>query len=55
MLEGLYSAASGMEAQQSQFEGFNTTGAFAACVVLALIALTTVVAMRMFRPKEEAG
>jgi sulfate/thiosulfate transport system permease protein len=40
---------------QSQFEGFNTTGAFAACVVLALIALTTVVAMRMFRPKEEAG
>src|SRR3954462_8544361 len=39
---------------QSQFEGFNTTGAFAACVVLALIALATVLAMRMFRPKEAA-
>jgi sulfate transport system permease protein len=37
---------------QSQFEGFNTTGAFAACVVLALIALATVLAMRMFRPRE---
>jgi sulfate/thiosulfate transport system permease protein len=37
---------------QSQFEGFNTTGAFAASVVLALIALTTVLAMRIFRPKE---
>jgi sulfate transport system permease protein len=37
---------------QSQFEGFNTTGAFAACVLLALIALATVLAMRMFRPKE---
>src|SRR2546423_246083 len=40
---------------QSQFEGFNTTGAFAACVVLALIALATVLAMRMFRPKEAAA
>ena len=37
---------------QSQFEGFNTTGAFAASVVLALIALLTVLAMRVFRPKE---
>jgi len=37
---------------QSQFEGFNTTGAFAASVVLALIALLTVLAMRLFRPKE---
>ena len=37
---------------QSQFEGFNTTGAFAACVVLALIALATVLAMRMFRPND---
>src|SRR6266536_846501 len=37
---------------QSQFEGFNTTGAFAACVVLALIALATVLAMRIFRPKD---
>jgi sulfate transport system permease protein len=37
---------------QSQFEGFNTTGAFAASVVLALIALFTVLAMRLFRPRE---
>ena len=37
---------------QSQFEGFNTTGAFAASVVLALIALFTVLAMKLFRPKE---
>ena len=37
---------------QSQFEGFNTTGAFAASVVLALIAIFTVLAMRLFRPKE---
>jgi sulfate/thiosulfate transport system permease protein len=37
---------------QSQFENFNTTGAFAASVVLALIALATVSAMRIFRPKE---
>jgi sulfate/thiosulfate transport system permease protein len=36
---------------QAQFDGFNTTGAFAASVVLALIALTTVLAMRLFRPK----
>jgi sulfate transport system permease protein len=36
---------------QAQFEGFNTTGAFAASVVLALIALATVLAMRLFRPK----
>ena len=40
---------------QSQFEGFNTTGAFAASVVLALIALVTVLAMGLFRPKEEAA
>jgi sulfate/thiosulfate transport system permease protein len=40
---------------QSQFEGFNYTGAFAASVVLALIALATVLAMRLFRPKEEAS
>jgi sulfate transport system permease protein len=36
---------------QAQFEGFNTTGAFAASVVLALIALATVLAMRLFRRK----
>jgi sulfate transport system permease protein len=39
---------------QSQFEGINTTGAFAASVVLALIALATVLAMRLFRSTEEA-
>jgi sulfate/thiosulfate transport system permease protein len=41
---------------QSQFEeslGVNPTGAFAASVVLALIALATVLAMRLFRPREE--
>ena len=37
---------------QSQFESFEYTGAFAASVVLALIALATVLGMRMFRPKE---
>jgi sulfate transport system permease protein len=37
---------------QSQFEGFNTTGAFAASVVLALIALLTVLGMRLFRVRE---
>ena len=37
---------------QSQFESFDYTGAFAASVVLALIALATVLGMRMFRPKE---
>src|SRR6266496_5543073 len=39
---------------QEQFEGFNTTGAFAASMVLALIALATVGAMRILRPREEA-
>ncbi|HYY63931.1 MAG TPA: sulfate ABC transporter permease subunit [Gaiellaceae bacterium] len=38
---------------QDQFEGFNTTGAFAASVVLAVIALATVLAMRMLRPRQE--
>jgi sulfate/thiosulfate transport system permease protein len=38
---------------QSQFEEFDTTGAFAASVVLALIALVTVLAMRLFRTREE--
>jgi sulfate transport system permease protein len=43
---------------QSQFEsslGVNPIGAFAASVVLALIALATVLAMRLFRPNEEAS
>src|SRR5919201_6023818 len=38
---------------QDQFEGFNTTGAFAASVVLAVIALATVLAMRMLRPRQK--
>src|ERR687885_183904 len=37
---------------QSQFEGFEYTGAFAASVVLALIALATVLTMRLFRREE---
>ena len=32
---------------------YDYTGAYAAAVVLALIALATVVAMSIFRPKEE--
>src|SRR3954471_234649 len=40
---------------QSQFEGFNTTGAFAASVVLALIALATVLAMRFIPTRKETG
>jgi sulfate/thiosulfate transport system permease protein len=43
---------------QSQFDnslGVNPTGAFAASVVLALIALVTVLAMRLFRPNDEAS
>jgi sulfate/thiosulfate transport system permease protein len=38
---------------QSQYENFNPTGAFAASVVLALIAVATVLGMRCFRPREE--
>jgi sulfate/thiosulfate transport system permease protein len=38
---------------QDQFEGFDLTGAYAASVLLALIAITTLVAMNAFRPKEE--
>jgi sulfate transport system permease protein len=33
---------------------FNTSGAYAASVVLALIAILTVVMLRIFQPKEEA-
>jgi len=39
---------------QDQFEGFDLTGAYAASVLLALIAIGTLVAMNAFRPKEEA-
>jgi sulfate/thiosulfate transport system permease protein len=38
---------------QSQYENFNPTGAFAASVVLALIAVAAVLGMRCFRPREE--
>ena len=38
---------------QDSFESFDLTGAYAASVVLALIAIATLVAMNAFRPKEE--
>jgi sulfate/thiosulfate transport system permease protein len=38
---------------QDQFEGFDLTGAYAASVVLMLIAITTLVALSIFKPKEE--
>jgi sulfate/thiosulfate transport system permease protein len=41
---------------QSQYAfDFNTSGAYAASVVLGLIAVATVIALRVFQPKEEAG
>ena len=36
---------------QAQFEGFDTPGAYAAAVVLALIAIATVVGLRAFQPE----
>jgi sulfate transport system permease protein len=38
---------------QKQFENFDVTGAYAGSVLLALIAVATLVAMNVFRPKEE--
>ena len=38
---------------QKQFENFDVTGAYAASVLLAVIAVATLVAMNVFRPKEE--
>jgi sulfate/thiosulfate transport system permease protein len=38
-----------------QFESFNVSGAYAASVVLALIAIATVVCLRAFHPKEETS
>jgi sulfate transport system permease protein len=38
---------------QDQFEGFDLTGAYAASVVLMLIAITTLVALSVLKPKEE--
>src|SRR6266700_4987913 len=37
---------------QARFEGFDTPGAYAASVVLALIAIATVVGLRAFHPRE---
>ena len=37
---------------QAEWEGFNFVGAYAASVLLALIALAAVVAMSVFKPKE---
>ena len=40
---------------QDQFESFNVSGAYAASVVLALIAVATVICLRAFQPKEETS
>jgi sulfate transport system permease protein len=38
---------------QDQFEGFDLTGAYSASVVLMLIAISTLVVLSVFKPKEE--
>jgi sulfate/thiosulfate transport system permease protein len=38
---------------EAQYQQFDYTGAYAASVVLAMIAIATLVAMTMFKPKEE--
>jgi sulfate/thiosulfate transport system permease protein len=38
---------------QSQYEGFDIAGAYAAAVVLALLAVTTLLAMTMLKPKAQ--
>jgi len=38
---------------QGQYDGFNVPGAYAASVVLALLSVVTLVAMTVFRRKEE--
>src|SRR6266536_5347025 len=38
---------------QDRYQGFNTSGAYAASVVLALLAVITLLAMTLFRRKEE--
>ena len=40
---------------QARFEAFDTPGAYAASVVLALIAIATVVGLRAFHPREETA
>jgi sulfate transport system permease protein len=36
-----------------QYQGFNVSGAYAASVVLALLSIVTLVAMTVFRRKED--
>jgi len=38
---------------ENQYQGFNTSGAYAASVVLALLSVVTLVVMTLFRRKEE--
>jgi sulfate transport system permease protein len=38
-----------------QYQRFNETGAYAASVVLALLALVTLLAMNLIKPKESRG
>jgi sulfate transport system permease protein len=38
---------------KAQFDGFDTSGAYAASVVLALIAIAVVVSLRILQPKEQ--
>jgi sulfate transport system permease protein len=38
---------------KAQFDGFDTSGAYAASVVLALIAIAVVVSLRVLQPKEQ--
>jgi ABC-type sulfate transport system permease subunit len=40
---------------RAEFENFDTPGAYAAAVVLALIAIATVVGLRIFHPREETS
>src|SRR6058998_4145668 len=40
---------------KAQFDGFDTAGAYASSVVLAMIAIAVVVGLRALHPREEAG
>jgi sulfate/thiosulfate transport system permease protein len=40
---------------EGQYQRFNATGAYAASVVLALLALVTLLAMNLIKPKEQRG
>src|SRR5438034_7755997 len=40
---------------KAQFDGFDTAGAYASSVVLAMIAIAVVVALRALHPREEVG